>query len=74
MTTISVPINEKMNDYIDEQVRLGNASSKAELIRRAIIKYKEDQFIKTILQAKQEIKNGKILTGDLDQLAKGFEE
>ena len=73
MTTISIPINDKLNDYIDEQVRLGKASSKSELIRRALIKYKEDEFIKAILEAEQEIKDGKALTGDLDELAKGFE-
>ncbi len=73
MTTISIPISPALNEYIEEQVKLGNASSKAELIRRAIIKFKEDQFIKSILEAKQEIKDGKGLMGDIDELAKGFE-
>lgn len=72
MTTISIPLNIELNDFINEQVRLGNASSKAEFIRRAIIKFKEDEFIKSILNAKQEIKDGKALRGDLDELAKGF--
>ena len=72
MTTISIPLNNELNDFIDEQVRLGNVSSKAELIRRAIIKFKEDEFISSILKAKQEIKDGKALKGDLDELAKGF--
>lgn len=73
MTTISIPISNELNKFIDDQVRLGNASSKAELIRRAIIKFKEDEFINSILKAKQEIKDGKVLKGDLDKLAKGFE-
>ncbi len=73
MTTISIPLNNELNNFIDEQVRLGNASSKAELIRRAIIKFKEDEFINSILKAKQEIKEGKALKGDLDELTKGFE-
>ena len=73
MTTVSIPLNSKLNDYVDEQVRLGTASSKAELIRRAIIKFKEDEFVSSILEAKQEIKDGKALTGNLDLLAKGFE-
>lgn len=72
MTTISIPLNNELNDYINEQVSLGNASSKAELIRRAIIKFKEDEFVNSILKAKQEIKDGKGLKGDLDELAKGF--
>ncbi|MEI6346226.1 MAG: hypothetical protein WCO79_03265 [bacterium] len=71
--TISIPITTELNDFINEQVQLGKASSKAELIRRAIVKFKEDAFISTILEAKHEIKSGKALKGDLDELAKGFE-
>ncbi len=72
MTTISVPITNELNEFIEEQVELGKVSSKAELIRRAIINYKEEEFIKSIMQAKQEVKEGKVFTGDLDELAKGF--
>ncbi len=73
MTTITIPLNNDLNDFVEEQVKLGNASSKAELVRRAIIKYKEDEFINAVLKAKQEIKEGKVLTGTLDDLAQGFE-
>lgn len=73
MTNISIPLNSKLNDYINEQVRLGKVSSKAELVRQAIIKYKEEEFIQSIREAQQEIKDGKGLIGDLDELAKGFE-
>ncbi len=73
MTTISIPITSELNEFIDEQVRLGKAASKAELIRRAIIKFKDDAFIHTLLEAKHEIKSGKALKGDLDKLAAGFE-
>ncbi len=73
MTTISIPITSELNEFIDEQVSLGNASSKAELIRRAITRFKEETFILNILQAEEEIHNGKGLKGDLDRLAKGFE-
>ena len=73
MTTISIPINDRLNDFIDEQVRLGNASSKAELIRRAIIKYKEEIFIQSIMEAEEDVRKGRVFTGDLDKLAEGFE-
>ncbi len=72
MPTISIPITNDLNEFIEEQVELGKAASKAELIRRAIIKFKEDEFIATVLKAEQEIKDGKALVGDLDELAKGF--
>jgi Arc/MetJ-type ribon-helix-helix transcriptional regulator len=73
MTTISIPITTELNEFINEQIRLGKASSKAEFIRRAIIKFKEEEFIKDIREAQQEIKDGKGMTGDLDKLAEGFE-
>lgn len=72
MTTISIPITNELNEFIGEQVELGKAASKADLIRRAIIKFKDDEFIASILRAKQEIKEGKALVGDLDKLAEGF--
>ncbi len=72
MTTITVPLDSKLNKFIEDQVSLGLASSKADLVRTAIQRYKEDQFIKDVLVARQEILEGKGLEGDLDELAKGF--
>lgn len=73
MNTITIPITAELNDFIENQVKLGEASSKADLVRRAIQKMKEDVFVQHILQAKAEAATGKLLKGDLDQLAKGFE-
>ncbi len=73
MSTITVPLSKNLEDFITEQVKLGNAANKADLVRRALQRMKEDEFISTILKAKSEIKEGKALSGDLDKLAKGFE-
>lgn len=72
MTTITIPITSDLNDFINDQVKIGEASSKADFVRRAIQKMKEEIFIRQILQAKQEAKQGKLLKGDLNKLAKGF--
>ena len=72
LTTITIPITSDLNDFINSQVKIGGASSKADFVRRAIQKMKEDIFVQQILQAKQEAKEGKLLKGDLDKLAKGF--
>lgn len=72
MTTITVPINSALKGFIEEQVKLGRASGKAEFVRQALQKYKEELFIQDVLAAKQEIADGKGLAGDLDELAKGF--
>lgn len=72
MTTITVPLNTELNEFINEQVKLGKVPNKAELVRAAILKYKEDALIMELLKAKQEAKEGKLFTGDLDVLAKRF--
>ena len=73
MTTISIPITSELNEFINEQIRLGKASSKAEFIRRAIKRFKEEEFIRDILEAQQDVKNGRVFRGNLDKLAEGFE-
>lgn len=73
MNTITIPITNELNDFIENQVKTGEASSKADLVRRAIQKMKEDVFVENILRAKKEASEGKLLKGDLDELAKGFE-
>lgn len=72
MTTITVPLNTELNEFINEQVKLGKVPNKAELVRTAILKYKEDALITELLKAKQEAKEGKLFTGDLDVLVKHF--
>lgn len=72
MTTITVPITTELNNFINSQVKLGEASSKADLVRRAIQNMKEDVFIRHLMEAKAEAKAGKLLKGDLDLLSKGF--
>ncbi len=72
MTTITVPLSTELNEFINEQVKLGKMPNKAELVRAAILKYKEDALIMELLKAKQEAKEGKLFTGDLDALAKRF--
>lgn len=72
MATITVPLTPELTAFIDSQLKLGHAKSKAELVRRALQKMKEDEFIKTILHAKHELASGMGLSGDLDELVKGF--
>lgn len=72
MSTITIPLTPELEQFIETQLSIGNAKSKAELVRRALQKLKEDEFIKSVLLAKQEIADGKALSGDIDKLASGF--
>ncbi len=74
MITITIPITESLNDFINEQVKLGHSANKADLVRKSLQKMKEDMFIESILNAKKEAKEGKLLQGDVIKLAKHFKD
>ncbi len=66
MTTISVPIPAHMEEFIQNQIKSGNASNKAEVFRRAITLLAEQEAIREVLDAMKE----PTLKGDLRVLAK----
>jgi Arc/MetJ-type ribon-helix-helix transcriptional regulator len=66
MPTLSIPVTQKMSEGINDLVEQGIASNKAELVRKAIDKYLEDQAVEEIMRALKEPR----LEGDLDELAK----
>ncbi len=67
MTTISVPLNPKAEKDLNELVEITGANRVA-VIRKAIELYREDEAVNAVLKAEQEIKEGKILRGDLKSL------
>jgi Arc/MetJ-type ribon-helix-helix transcriptional regulator len=66
MSTLSVPLSGDMLKQIESLIKQGVASNKADLVRRAIDKYLEDQAVEAVLRASKEPR----LSGDLDELAK----
>lgn len=69
MSTISVPISHNLETFIEDMIRRGIAPNKAEVVRQALVRYAEDQAVEAVLQSMREIKEGKVLRGDLDELA-----
>ena len=72
MTTISVPIPRNLEDFINQMIASGSAETKAEVVRCALRKYAEDEAIASVLKSRQEIKEGKVLSGNLIDLVKDF--
>lgn len=70
MSTLSVPLSNTLLEFIDEMIRKGVGSNKAEVVRRALIRFAEDQAIEMVLRSEEELRNGKILRGDLKKIAK----
>ena len=69
MGILSVPLPAQLSEQIEELIKRGCAANKADLARRALEKYIEDQAVADVLNAERETREGKILSGDLDELA-----
>lgn len=66
MSTLSVPLSPELEKFINSQVESGFASNKADVVRRALVRFSEDEAVRAVLEASQE----PVLRGDLRELAK----
>jgi Arc/MetJ-type ribon-helix-helix transcriptional regulator len=67
MTTISVPLTSEAEAALNELVEITGANRSA-VIRKAIERYREDEAVTAVLLAEQEITEGKVLRGSLEDL------
>jgi len=70
MSILSVPLTPELSKMIDKMVEAGVGANKADVARKAIERLAEEKAIESVLQAEKEVKDGKVLHGDLDDLAK----
>lgn len=70
MSTLSIPLPAHLETFVNTMVRRGVAANKAEVVRQALVSYAEEQAVATVLRAEREIKDGKILRGDLRKIMK----
>lgn len=70
MSTLSVPITPSLETFINEMVERGVAPNKSEVVRQALIRYAEERAVEDVLRSEQELRDGKILRGDLRQIAR----
>lgn len=66
MTTISVPLTEDQHRHLMALVEQGVGANKADVLRKALEKFAEDQAVEAVLRASKEPR----LDGDLDELVK----
>lgn len=72
MTTLSIPVSGDLEKFIEDMVKSGKGANKADVVRRALREYEENEALENILKAEQEFKQGKALKGDLRDLVKKF--
>jgi Arc/MetJ-type ribon-helix-helix transcriptional regulator len=68
MSTITVPLSAELMKMITDLIADGKAANKADLVRRALKKFAEDQAVADVLEAQKEPR----LQGDLRKLAKAL--
>jgi len=72
MSTISVPLPPVLEEFIKSMVADGRAANKADVVRKALMKMREDEAVDLVLRAEQEGREGKNLRGNLRELAKRY--
>jgi Arc/MetJ-type ribon-helix-helix transcriptional regulator len=70
MSTSSVPLSREQEQFVEQFVKEHKAPDKAEVARRALRLLAEEEAIADVLRAEREVKDGKVLTGDLRELIK----
>lgn len=70
VAVLSVPLTQDLAQKIDKMVNDGVAANKAEAARKAIEYFAEEQAVQAVLKAEKEVREGKILRGNLKELAK----
>lgn len=68
MSTLSVPLTPKLEEFINSQVKSGRAANKADVVRRALVSFSEEEAVQEVLKAMRE----PILRGDIRELMKRF--
>ena len=64
MATISVPLSPQLEERLDSLVADGAGSNRADVMRRALEHFAEEDAINAVLKAEREVSQGKILRGN----------
>lgn len=68
MSTLSVPLTPKLEEFIKQQVKSGKAANKAHVVRYALQRLSEEEAIADVLRAQKE----PTIRGDLRELVKKY--
>lgn len=72
MTTITVPINSELEEFIKSEIKNGSSETKAHVVRYALMRLREERALERLSEAEGDIKEGRVYKGNLSVLAKKF--
>ncbi len=70
MTTISVPMPKDLLEFVDSFITSGEAENRAQAIRKAVRKMREQVEINDIFEASRQIQQGLSYTSELKAILK----
>jgi Arc/MetJ-type ribon-helix-helix transcriptional regulator len=68
MPTVTIPLESELFEFIEEEIREGNADTKTQVIRQAIRRLREERAFTRLREAESDIREGRLLQGDLREI------
>ena len=68
MPIVTVPLEGELFGFIEEEIREGNAETKTQVIRQALRRLREERAFSRLREAESDIREGRVLKGDLRAL------
>ena len=72
MTTLSVPVNAKQEEFIERFIESGQAENKAQVVRRALRLLEEEEVLARLRRSQEDVRQGRVFKGDFRKLLKKF--
>ncbi len=72
MATLSVPLPHDLEVFIQSMIDNHKAETKAEVVRMALRKARDEAFVLEIQEARDSVKKYGTFSGDLDELTKNM--
>ncbi len=70
MSTLSIPLSRDQEAFVEGLVKQKIVANKAEAVRMALRFLAEENAVSAILKSEQEVRDGKVLRGDIRKLMK----
>lgn len=68
MPIVTVPLEADLFDFVEEEIREGNAETKTQVIRQALRRLREERAFTRLREAESDIREGRVVQGDLRAL------
>lgn len=68
MAVVTIPLDGDLIEFIEEEIREGNAETKTQVIRQALRRLREERAFTRLREAESDIREGRLLQGDLRNL------